>query len=1251
VTTSEARDAYRRADAETRRRAQREFEVPLLIEAGAGTGKTTVLVARVVAWCLGRGWERHAQALGERGNAAAGAAEIAPRALARVVAITFTEAAAAEMSRRVASAFAALARGEALQGVDPDALPAAGARAERASALLAAVDQLRVQTIHSFCLGILRSEPFAAGVHPRLAVDADGRQRQAALREVLGEALASAEGELAGPLLALAARGFGPAEIAKELAGLLAAGVESRQLDADPLAPERVRPLLARFAEALARLALALREARAGVTPVSARAIAALEATREWLAQTPEPSLSALVAALDSQWGESKIERVGEWSQSDLTKGDAKAFGDAVPRIAEASAELAPLLAKIRALDPELLAVARPVLRELLVRVESWLALRGAISFDALLAAAARAVGDPGVRARVRRGIDQLLVDEFQDTDRLQCELVRALALDDDGGARPGLFLVGDPKQSIYGWRNADLAAYDAFKDELLAAGGRCDPLVVNYRSVPAILDEVERALAPVLVPVHGLQPAFQPLVASDARSGEPGFAQGRFAPVEHWWPLRAGPDGSRPEKLRVDDVARIEAAELAAELRELHDAAGVPWGRIAVLFRTRTDWETVLRALRERGVPYAVEGDRNYYRRREIIDASALVRAVLDPGDAIALVGFLRSACVGVPDAALDPLFERGLAARLARVESGGDAALSELAELARGVARELSPAIPGIARVAGWEESLIDAARRLASLRQCYAEAPGDAFVEALRRETLFEASESARHLGAWRSEHLEPFFREVAERLGAAEGLAGLLRELRKRVDDEEELRDSRAPEPAADAVRISTIHKAKGLDFDHVYAVQLYRGAGNSRGVRAGRLRGDAAAFEYHLFGAPTLDYDVLLCETREREDAENARALYVALTRARDRLVVSALPREWLLHGSSRALSELLAQRREGAAPAIEELTALPREGGRAWLDRDGARWSLVEHADGTAAPAETGSARAAAGEPQAGAGQTRADARSGADGARLWAERRARARARMRRPLAGRASAGDARAWREARGDADERAPTASASGAGGAPDLAREAAQQVGSAIHRSLESLDLARADRALAEALLAGFGEALAALGSELSAERATALRGAGEALVQRIASGPFLSRLRALAPHLVARELPVLLPATPASGALLAGEPVSTPASAPEPLAYVAGAVDLVYRDPESGEWVVADYKTDQLPGAPSAAAVREHAERYRAQLERYGRAVAEAVGCGRPPRLELWFLAHGERVVLRPAAPAAGHPTT
>src|SRR5262249_20412398 len=157
---------------------------------------------------------------------------------------------------------------------------------------------------------------------------------------------------------------------------------------------------------------------------------------------------------------------------------------------------LARLADHLDELDPERLRHGRLALAPLLAAVEDELRRRGVATFDALLRDARRLLAaHPGVRVQLRRGIAQLRVDEFQDTDATQCEVLRWIALDGPAAERPGLFLVGDPKQSIYGWRNADLRAYQSFVAKVLEAGGCVRLLVENFRSAPPVLGEVARVI------------------------------------------------------------------------------------------------------------------------------------------------------------------------------------------------------------------------------------------------------------------------------------------------------------------------------------------------------------------------------------------------------------------------------------------------------------------------------------------------------------------------------------------------------------------------------------------------------------------------------------------------------------------------------------------------------------------------------------------------------------------------------------
>jgi len=225
-------------DRATRRRAQCEFSTPMVVEAGAGTGKTALLVARVVAWCMGDGWALHA----DKDRAPE---EIARKVIEGVVAITFTEAAAAEMARKIGEALAAFANGQEPVGWMPDeaALPeTAEERGERAGLLSDEVHRLAVSTIHSFCQRLLSIYPLEAHLHPRFVVDAEEDAIAGLVVEVVEEALRSLDRDpLRSDWEALAGAGVDPPQIAETLQYLATNGMGAADLVHDPFTDDLAR--------------------------------------------------------------------------------------------------------------------------------------------------------------------------------------------------------------------------------------------------------------------------------------------------------------------------------------------------------------------------------------------------------------------------------------------------------------------------------------------------------------------------------------------------------------------------------------------------------------------------------------------------------------------------------------------------------------------------------------------------------------------------------------------------------------------------------------------------------------------------------------------------------------------------------------------------------------------------------------------------------------------------------------------------
>jgi ATP-dependent helicase/nuclease subunit A len=1215
----------RRADDRAARyAAQTVFGVPVVLEAGAGTGKTTVLVARVLAWCLGLGWEAAERVLSGADGVAPAMRAVAERVLERVVAITFTEAAAAEMETRIMRALAQVAGGEPVLGYEA-AVDATGAAAHRsrARALLAVFDRLHMQTIHAFCRRLLASYPLEAGLHPRFSVDARGTARNAAAREALEERLRAMAEHGDADLEELLLHGAGAPELEEMLIALLAAAVPVRDFAADPLAPERVDAFVAQLRDASSALAAAIGErfAALGERSIAKAITAATVATSAQLAAgiASREDLSARLREIANAWSKSAVDRLREWGRGAWeTKSERAAALGVVEHVEAAARTLHPLISHARTLDVELLALVHRALAPLLESAARRLHEVGAESFDALLRKTRDLLVErPEIAERVREDIDQLLVDEFQDTDSLQCEIVATLALGGEVGARPGLFLVGDPKQSIYGWRNADIGAYMSFVDRVLNEPGAVPHrLYVNYRSVPAVLDEVARIVEPAMRFEHGVQPAFQKLLACEENVGVAGSGRQELAAIEYWVSATWDADArALAPKTQAQSATKLEAKHLARELLRIRETHGVAWKDVALLFRSTGDLDEYLGALRNAEIPYTVDRDRFYYRRREVLEAAALVRTVLDPSDQIAQVAVLRAAWVGVPDVAWRTLWAMEFPDALRHALEGRAASQGRLREIVAAAAlRSAGLDVPGLDLLAGWEANLLHALDVLIALRHSWLEESVDRFIEKLRVLPLLEATEAARYPGAFRLANLGRFFRELAASLETGDA-ATVLRALRRDAVGAPESYEGRPQDAAEDAVQVMTIHGAKGLDFEHVYVLQLHKTS--AKRVAEGFVQGMVEdRLEWCIGGGKrtavaTLGFDAVRARRDGVEVAELLRTLYVAVTRAKSRLVLAGCFDADRPDTHAGFVLDVRAEALRDAATRVG--AALEAGSGTAGItDVEGARVVFLGavQADATDAPEAVAVVAVATAPVQQHASRLRAV--------------RPVAELRQRRTFGGRASGNVADADRELRvggGDA-EREEGARAASRDALP-LEMEVAAAVGTAIHGLLERFDW-DADEAAEWArqrdwLLESLARRVAPSRLELARSRATRL-------LQGLAAGPLWTRLRELRPHILAREFPVLVRADANGGGAIG---------------YVVGAVDLVYRDPACGEVVVVDFKTDRVA---TAAAIATRSLHHHPQAELYRRAIHETLRLPQAPRVELWFLdaSHVEILEFEPA---------
>ncbi|MDH3745507.1 MAG: UvrD-helicase domain-containing protein, partial [Acidobacteriota bacterium] len=1130
-----------------------------------------------------------------------------------------TEAAAAEMASRLAERLAEFARHGEIEErwLDTTLLPGEIDRGElsaRARALLGSLERLTVSTVHAFCNLLLRRHALALGLDPAFRIDARETLVEDVSREVVERATRDAYArEEESPLLELAANGIGPRRVVEALTRFTAEGTPAAVLSESTFSDEEVGRLVSELRRDISELLDVAGETfRAiGRSDLPRRIAVALEATLELLDSLPENSLSATTAlsrGLGELWEKTLLERVGNWQRSKFLVSEGNAFGEDSARISELAGRLSHIdhLTKV---DPVRLELARRALAPLLEEVQEQLQVRGIATFQDLLVLTRQLLTDSRVRSIERRRIRQLLVDEFQDTDEIQCDIVRYLSLDGATNERPGLFVVGDPKQSIYAWRNADLAAYEGFVQRALKEGGERFALVRNFRSAPAILAEVDRAIAPVMREEAGTQPPFEPLLPGKPADDIKGRGDGNRSSVEYW--LSWDRDLLTSRQTPGGRATEIEAHAIAEDILSLRREQNLPWNEFALLFRATTNLDDYLETFRAAGIPFVVTSDKQYYRRREVIEAAALVRAIVQPVDHVALLTFLRSVAVGVPDAALIPLWRQGLPGLLTELQGPDETDSLRKIDAAIESAVEQTPDdVPGLDRVAGWDISLRAAVRSLATLRHSMRTEPIDRFVERLRTTLLIEALEAARYLGAYRVANLERFFRRLEEALAEGHGeIQSVLRALRRSVTQAREDEEALPKEAAENAVQIMTIHKAKGLEFGHVYVVQLHsRGRQSEHGENdADRREPESGPRQYVLLKSPSLRWDRVENERVRIAAAEQVRTLYVAMTRAERRLVLVG---NWSLKPTPPsgvgvpAHLKLLAHRAPFPAGMRQLATEIedPKVG---FKDPHGATWKIPHLAavDGDSEPPfETPLELPSA-------ATIRAWSR---DLAALGSE----AKTRMERTLV---SAASALSEKNLDGVSEKDAEDADSASVAGddesARGLSRPVLQTIGRVIHQALENWDFGNDMNSEWERQN---GWAEEELGRKLEGEMRDPAQRFSRELLTRMRAGKLLPRLTGSASQILARELPLVAPPRIDSD----GD-----GDAAGPIAAVTGTIDLLLRD-KDGEFLIVDFKTDELETADELGS---RAEIYRSQLEAYRDAVQSAFALGTPPRAELWFL--------------------
>ena len=883
----------------------------VVLEASAGTGKTRVLVERYVNLLR---------------------AGVDPD---HILAITFTRKAAAEMRERIIERLREASRQSEFDRA-------------RWRELKERLADIAISTIDAFCLSLLRDSPLEADIDPGFEL-ADDTEVPRLIAESLDRSLrmcrfiAKDDDDVA-----LVFAQLGERRLRTGLEALL-----GRRL----VAPEALRRYLAKGPRGLTaaivchqtadRIRRALSDAPGGPQALFAdgpvhhaqfamlahdlQALIADAARTSFEARESQAAFRALLdrvrAYFLTQDGRPRGER---FAGTGFTAADCRS-DDAWKRHRVSASTIAPVIAEtIRAFRRDLnVVMARGVWRIFAVTLSQYqrtLEARALLDFSGVLERAVKLLKDMDEFAQSRFRLEaryrHVLVDEFQDTSRAQWELVAQLVRTWGEGVgassdaiAPSIFIVGDRKQSIYGFRDADVSVLDEAAGFISALRGDGDPrhaISVSFRAVPELLEFVNAVCGAVdklpdrpdafryddsdQFPVGGNGQEGQRAPVGDALEGVPKHDESNpYLPFDEGRPegrpLQADEsDDASPIGIIVGDSVTESADRVAEEIVRLLKGATIRDRKtgvrrparpadMAILFRSRDTHREFEKALERRSVASYVFKGLGFFDADEVQDAVALLRYLADPYSEIRTAAFLRSRLVRLSDPAI---------ATLARNLSNG-----VLAADAPGAVRSWSDedrnVFSGLRRAVPVWLSWVDRLTPSDLLRRVLTETAYVLEIEGPRRR---QARENLKKLGAMVRRFQNRGYATLSRVADHLEQLA---------VGDE-----SNAVVDAEDAVSLMTIHAAKGLEFPIVFLVNMTRGTGTGRApIRvAADAQGEAAV--------AIADYQSEADEDSAAKDREETkRLLYVALTRARDRLYLSASISAGVIRPTKGSLGEVL----------------------------------------------------------------------------------------------------------------------------------------------------------------------------------------------------------------------------------------------------------------------------------------------------------------------------------------------------
>jgi len=837
-------------DADARRQIEHALDRTVVVEAAAGTGKTTELVKRILR-VIGSG----------------------RTTVGRLVAVTFTEKAAGELKLRLRRELETARR----TTQEPD-------ERDRFEEALKHLEDAHIGTIHGFCAELLRERPVEARIDPMFTVLTEAQAQRLygeAFSTWFQQALAEMpEGVRRSLRRSSRPGGTGDTSDAGPVDRLRAAGwdlAEWRDFEARWKRPDFARE------SAIRTLAEAV-QAFAAVTakPSSSRDSLYLDTAP---ARRVSAELELVMAAADLDAAEALLVDLGrdrDFRRARKGSGAFYAKGASRTDVKQAHDTLVQELDAFRLdADADLAALLRDELRGSIDEYERLKARHGALDFlDLLLRARNLVHDDDTVRRDFQQRFDCLFVDEFQDTDPLQAEILLLLAADNPAErdwtlVRPvagKLFVVGDPKQSIYRFRRADVSIYRQVCDQLEATGALPLKLRTSFRSVPAIQRLVNAAFEPRMTGDRFTMQADYVALASsrEAFGHQPSVVA---LPVPSPYGKRnisgAAIDASLPDA--VGAFVRWVISESGWMVSDRRGGAvPVKAQHVCLLFRRFVNYGTdvtraYVDALEARGVKHLLVGGRAFHGREEIETIRAALAAVEWPDDQLSVFATLRGALFAIGD--------------------------EELLEYHHAFGRRFHPFhVPD--HLPLHLAPIGDALRLLARLHRQRNRRPVADTISTLFEETRAHVGFALRRAGEQalaNALHVAELARQYE--LSGGISFRGFVDELRDAADNGQA---AEAPivEEGSDGVRLMTVHKAKGLEFPVVILADITAKLSPIEAARHLDATHQLCAMRIGGWSPKELLHQQAMEQARERE--EGVRVAYVAATRARDLLVVPAV---------------------------------------------------------------------------------------------------------------------------------------------------------------------------------------------------------------------------------------------------------------------------------------------------------------------------------------------------------------------